>query len=86
MRVSGEEGAVPRAEKRPEMAAVPVSINTGTKWGKGIGCGLVFKAAGYLDRSQKRHGMAHGAAGKQYGVAGAYTRRNAQGRVEGPLS
>ena len=37
------------------------------------------KAAGYLGRPQKRHGMAYGAAGKQHGVAGAYKRRNTQG-------
>jgi len=30
--------------------------------------------------------MAYGAAGKQHGVAGAYTRRNTQGRVEGAFS
>ena len=41
---------------------------------------LVIKAAGYLGRSQRRHGMAYGAAGKQRGVAGAYTQRNTQGR------
>ena len=68
------------------MAAAPVPRNTGPKWGKGIGCGLVVKAAGYLGRSQKRHGMAYGAAGKQHGVAGAYKRRNTQGRVEGAFS
>ena len=36
--------------------------------------------------SQRRHGMAHGAAGKQHGAAGAYKRRNTQGRVEGAFS
>ena len=29
------------AEKRPEMATAPVPRNTGPKWEKGIGCGLV---------------------------------------------
>ena len=44
---------------------------------------LFVKAAGCLGRSQRRHGMAYGAAGKKHGVAGAYKRRNTQGRVEG---
>ena len=45
---------------------------------------LFVKAEGYLgSRSQRRHGTAYGAAGKQHGVAGAYKRRNTQGRIEG---
>ena len=47
---------------------------------------IVVKAAGYLGRLQRRHGMAYGAAGKQHGVAEAYKRRNTQGRVEGAFS
>ena len=68
------------------MAAAPVPRNTGTKWGEEIGRGLVVKAAGHLGRSQNRHGMAYGAAGKQHGIAGAYKQRNTQGRVEGAFS
>ena len=36
---------------------------------------VVAKAAGHLDRSQRRYGMAYGAAGKQHGVAGARKRQ-----------
>jgi len=70
------------AEKRPDMAAPPVPGNTGPKWGKGGRTVAVSrKAAGCLGGSQRRHGMAYGAAGKQHGVAEAYTRRNTQGRA-----
>ena len=68
------------------MAAAPVPRNTGPKRGKGIGLRLVIKAAWCLGESQRRHGMVHGAAGKKHGVAGAYKRRNTQGRVEGAFS
>ena len=83
MSVSGE-GAALRSARKWLLLHVP--RNTGPKWGRGIGCGLVVKAAGYLGRSQRRHDMAYGAAGKQHGVAGAYKRRNTQGRIEGAFS
>ena len=61
--------------------------NTGPKWGKGGRTVAVSrKAAGCLDGSQRRHGMAYNAAGEQHGVAGAYPRRNTQERVEEAFS
>ena len=82
MSVSGEEAALRSARKwlLPLCPEIP-DRSGGKEWLR-----LVVKAAGYLGRSQRRHGMAHGAAGKQHGVAGAYKRRNTQGRVEGAFS
>ena len=84
MSVSGE-GAALRSARTWLLLLCPEI--PGRSGGKGEELVAVSrKAAGCLGGSQRRHGMAHGAAGKKHGVAGAYTRRNTQGRVEGAFS
>ena len=84
MRVSGE-GAPLRSARTWLLLLCPEILDR--SGGKGAErLRLIVKAAGCLGGSQRRHEMAYGAAGKQHGVAGAYKRRNAQGRVEGAFS
>ena len=83
MGVSGE-GAVLRSARKWLLLLCPeIQDRGGGKESVAVTI-VVVKAAGYLGRSQRRHGMAYGAARKQHDcVAGAYKRRNTQGRVEG---
>ena len=83
MRVSGEGAPLRSARKWLLLLCSEIPGRSGGK--ESLAVIVVKAAAGYLGRSQRRHGMAHGAAGK-HGVAGAYTRRNTQGRVEGAFS
>ena len=81
MSVSGEGAALRSARKWLLLLCPEIPHRSGRKSRL-----LVVKAAGYLGKSQKCHGMAYGAAGKQHGAAGAYKRRDTQGRVEGAFS
>ena len=84
MGVSGEGAALRSARTWLLLLCPEIPDRSG---GKGAESVVVSrKAAGCLGGLQKRHGMAYGAAGKQHGVAGAYKRRNTQGRVEGAFS
>ena len=85
MSVSGEGAALRSARTWLLLLRPEIPDRRGGKGAERLR--LVVKAAGCLGGSQRRHGMAYGAAGKQqHGVAGAYTRRNTQGRVEGAFS
>ena len=83
MSVSREGAALRSARKWLLLLCPEIPDRSGGKESLAI---IVVKAAGYFGRSQRRHGMAYGAAGMQHGVAGAYKRRNTQGRVEGAFS
>ena len=83
MSVSREGAALRSARKWLLLLCPEIPDRSGGKESLAV---IVVKAAGYFGRSQRRHGMAYGAAGMQHGVAGAYKRRNTQGRVEGAFS
>ena len=84
MSVSGEGAALRSARSWLLLLCPEIPDRSGGKRAERLR--LVVKTAGCLGGSQRHHGMAYGAAGKQHGVAGAYKRRNTQGRVEGAFS
>ncbi len=77
MSVYGERAALRSARTWLLLLCPEIPDRSGKKGAERLR--LVVKAAGCLGGSQRRHEMAYGAAGKQHGVAGAYTRRNTQG-------
>ena len=78
MSVSGEGAALRSARKWLLLLCPEIPDRSGGEESLAV---IVVKAAGYLGRLQRRHGMAYGAAGKQHGAAEAYKRRNTQERV-----
>ena len=78
MSVSGEGAALRSARKWLLLLSPEIPDRSGGKELVAVTI-VVVKAAGYLGRSQRRHGMAYGAAaGKQHGVAGTYKRRTSK--------